>query len=883
MLALHVASARRQGRLLERLFSCEIDVQTGNGRLNYISGYVSKDHDAIDVGLGEFKRSETHGPWGAAYRCLSRSTPGLPEAAIRLAGLQEWQKSYSHELLYPPLPVFIDLHRDDQDLNFSCKMYFYYLQEQSTRVDDSQPLALSFLAWHRDRRYDRANNTFIYRTSSRKCLVIACRYHFEMTDNFFGQFALTQLPHAVTARLLPSGPHLTLMQHFVGVWQYLCTWCWVSEDLIRTDHCTIRVDSLPILAASDGAIRCLRLPDSRDGDRVFLNDASAISYLVDLCVRDLEYRGHRDDRTQNFRLHVISRIHFHRMIQSCSPGEVEAIKAAWEEVNRPRYQQRQWGPEQQQALQRVDALLSVDDESVKRQQNDGDGRYVFLNGAPGSGKSAVLTEMALRACKKGIRVVIVCPTGQLVYSFKSSLPDVEGIELISVDTMAGLLCYQRPRDGKVRWCAPSALRKIDLILVDEASQYNDRDFLRFYPTIRQQPHAPVVVVVADFQQLQSVGPSDNSWRRWCHGLPNICQLGTIYRTCDPTHLQFLTKIRHSVPDRSTLMSYFGARYWDAAESSPSPMSLRAAVIRGLQMSESSGLPFNWLTATNKGAALICHHALHYLGVDDDTLGTGFDCDPDSGSHLPIVAVPGVLLRLTRNIDKQRGFVNGAVGKVEYSLHSNEIFVVRLLGSGNLILVHPILDGNRIFLPCCYGYATTIRRAQGASYDLGAIWFDQHEPAGLGYGYVAVSRFRTRDGVHLFGLLRSTDFQPVGTVNVLRRSHESDEELVYHGDLYDVDDDEGSEDDHMHDFHGAVEFSDCDSQHSADSHDPLCDGHETGRFEYCVLVHLLGFSRTAAATRLTRFARFLPICFVSDVTSTAPTRKRSFAFSGSTCV
>ncbi len=36
------------------LLCCEIDVQIGNGRLNYISGYVSKDHDAVDVGLGEY-------------------------------------------------------------------------------------------------------------------------------------------------------------------------------------------------------------------------------------------------------------------------------------------------------------------------------------------------------------------------------------------------------------------------------------------------------------------------------------------------------------------------------------------------------------------------------------------------------------------------------------------------------------------------------------------------------------------------------------------------------------------------------------------------------------------------------------------------------------
>ena len=35
------------------------------------------------------------------------------------------------------------------------------------------------------------------------------------------------------------------------------------------------------------------------------------------------------------------------------------------------------------------------------------------------------------------------------------------------------------------------------------------------------------------------------------------------------------------------------------------------------------------------------------------------------------------------------------------------------------------------------------------------------PAGRGYGYVAASRFKSRDGCYLYGKLRRTDFLPVG--------------------------------------------------------------------------------------------------------------------------
>ena len=74
------------------------------GRLNYINGYVAKDHDAVDVGLGEYVQKGATAPWLASYRLLSKSTPCLPEVAIRMSQLSEFERSYAHVLLYPPQP-----------------------------------------------------------------------------------------------------------------------------------------------------------------------------------------------------------------------------------------------------------------------------------------------------------------------------------------------------------------------------------------------------------------------------------------------------------------------------------------------------------------------------------------------------------------------------------------------------------------------------------------------------------------------------------------------------------------------------------------------------------------------------------------------------------
>ena len=112
-----------------------------------------------------------------------------------------------------------------------------------------------------------------------------------------------------------------------------------------------------------------------------------------------------------------------------------------------------------------------------------------------------------------------------------------------------------------------------------------------------------------------------------------------------------------------------------------------------------------------------------------------------------------------------------------SLRGNAVFTARLVGTGNMVLVHPMKDSDGgTFLPCCYGYATTIRRAQGADMHHGCVYFNQKKRAAArGYGYVGVSRFNTRAGCFLYGKLRRSDFLPGGEEleeEVLERGYES---------------------------------------------------------------------------------------------------------------
>ena len=161
----------------------------------------------------------------------------------------------------------------------------------------------------------------------------------------------------------------------------------------------------------------------------------------------------------------------------------------------------------------------------------------------------MLIEAAVSAAKKGMRVLIICPTGQLVHALKSQLPETEGIENVEINTIHGVLQYKRPgADSKVKWSPPSALRRIDLILIDEASQYDDNEWVRLLQCINEQPQSPFVAAVADFQQLQPLG-SGEYCRRGCEGMPTET-LDTVYRTNDPEHLLFQNRIRSEQPTKA---------------------------------------------------------------------------------------------------------------------------------------------------------------------------------------------------------------------------------------------------------------------------------------------------------------------------------------------
>ena len=119
--------------------------------------------------------------------------------------------------------------------------------------------------------------------------------------------------------------------------------------------------------------------------------------MVSLAKRDLQYRGMRDDRLRSFALKQEANLLLYRKVKHCSDEhEYKMYQQAWDTVNRPRYRDLQWSDKQKEALRLIDAGVSYEDEETKRNSR----RFLCIPGPPGSGKSAVLLEAAIRHCKK---------------------------------------------------------------------------------------------------------------------------------------------------------------------------------------------------------------------------------------------------------------------------------------------------------------------------------------------------------------------------------------------------------------------------------------------------------------------------------------------------
>ena len=406
-------------------------------------------------------------------------------------------------------------------------------------------------------------------------------------------------------------------------------------------------------------------------------------------------------------------------------------------------------------------------------------KLVFVcAGEPGSGKTEAVIGCALEAAGKGERVLIACPIGALVDTYRQKLPPNDHIVIETIHAS-----HRITRKADEVYVPPGRLRHFDLIIYDEISQIEGAVWEQVRTALVELNPHPFVCFVGDFQQLQPT-TGDVSMQSTLTAMSEAGTLRHIQlqqhefaRSTDPQLLDFLRVVRAQQPSRDTLQSFFGARRLAPNDSKLRPESAIEVVKASMAFEERTEKTFTFLTVTNKAALKLNHtRCLLQFGARPEVQSPEYHAmpgDPDYGGR--VLVLPGLRIRLTRNIDKDRGFVNGALAEVEHVLAKN-VFVAKT-PKGVRLLVHPIRQDGHYFMPFTYGYAMTMRRAQGSTLEGVGLWFDHKYPPERGYGYVGASRVRRAEDLYLVGKVRQTDWLPVGVEmegERLRRGAESED-------------------------------------------------------------------------------------------------------------
>ena len=193
--------------------------------------------------------------------------------------------------------------------------------------------------------------------------------------------------------ILPrSGGHLDTRVNSVGMLEYLSSWVLREEGVMETTFgCIFDKASLPLLLDAQGEPQALSC--SAAGERIFQDEEQAYGYIVGLASKDLEYRGFRDDRVATFQRKQDASMLLQRRVRNCrGDAEYFMLRTQWDSVNRLQHWRRTWSPRQEEVLGGVAYAASLDDEEQKRQRQ----RCLFLSSGLGSGKSAVLMQLAVR-------------------------------------------------------------------------------------------------------------------------------------------------------------------------------------------------------------------------------------------------------------------------------------------------------------------------------------------------------------------------------------------------------------------------------------------------------------------------------------------------------
>lgn len=371
------------------------------------------------------------------------------------------------------------------------------------------------------------------------------------------------------------------------------------------------------------------------------------------------------------------------------------------------------------------------------------GKNVFLTGEPGSGKSYTIAMMKDWLDSVGRSYVITASTGIAASHLNGS----------TIHSWCGFGIQrnlnQRSLDEiKLNYWAIQRIKPIRTLIIDEVSMLdavNIEDINNVLQVIHKnkEPFGGIqVVFVGDFFQLPPVSKDRTAQyafeaESWDHAKLTVCYLTEQHRQSDAEFLEILTAMRNGNMTDAQKARLLACQH---AERPDTVLFTHNADVDHLNNAELAKLPGekHVFTMESGGVPLLVN-----------TLKKG--CLSPEKLELKLDAV----VMFTRNRFDE-GYVNGTIGKV-VDFTANGAPVVETLG-GRLIIPSiaewQFLERKTVKAyirqyPLRLAWAITVHKSQGMSLDSASV--DLSRAFEFGQGYVAISRVRTLDGLHIEGM------------------------------------------------------------------------------------------------------------------------------------
>jgi len=371
------------------------------------------------------------------------------------------------------------------------------------------------------------------------------------------------------------------------------------------------------------------------------------------------------------------------------------------------------------------------------------GKNVFLTGEPGAGKTYTINKFTEWLDEKGIRYAVTASTGIAASHIDgSTIHSWSGMGILKNLEEADVkgIRYNRYHYNRIITAQTLILDEVSML---DATFINDLDKVLREVHQKDKPFGGIqVVFVGDFFQLPPVsrdGVAKFAFESesWNGADLSVCYLTEQHRQADPIFTEILRAMR------------FG------------DMKHEHRTVLASRMSN-DGAPTNLFTH-NVDVDRMNSEKLKELPGKEHRISMESSGEPRAIETLKrnclspeILALKeGAVVMFTSN-RPDKGYVNGTVGIVDR--FSNGVPVIKLLDG---TLVYPEINIWKAYdekrnvkaqisqLPLRLAWAITVHKSQGMSLDAASI--DLSKAFEYGHGYVAISRVRSLQGLHLAGI------------------------------------------------------------------------------------------------------------------------------------